>query len=155
MPTGVTNQAQAVLDGWGAAWNADDLDAMARLFAPDVHWVKIVGMHWQGREAVALAHRAYLERVFRGVDQQLDAVQSVTSPPGAAAVVAARIRMSALRTPDGAMQPAGLDWLTLVLMPDQTGLLIAHGADVPIVEEAQRFHPVVLARSGNFPAKPG
>jgi uncharacterized protein (TIGR02246 family) len=138
----LTRQATELVAAWGAAWNADDLDAMFALFAPQAHWVNIVGMHWQGREAVERAHRAYFDLMFKGVDQELEEIESVVPLPGGGAVVVARVRMGAFRQPDGVTRPPSSDRLSLVLVPTDDGLRIVHGANVAIHEEAQRFNPV-------------
>lgn len=134
--------AQDVVASFCAAWTADDLDAMAGLFAPDCHWVNIVGMHWQGRAAVEHAHRAYFDLMFRGVNAELEEVESVVALPGGGAIVVACIAMGAFKQPDGVTRPPSRDRMTLVLVPGEQRLLIAHGANIAIVEEAQRFNPV-------------
>lgn len=45
-------QVRQLIDRYAAAWNASDMDAMAQLYTDDVHWVNIVGMHWQGKAQV-------------------------------------------------------------------------------------------------------
>lgn len=52
---------RALLDAYAASWAVGDAKAMFDLATPDVHWVNIVGMHWQGRAQAQLAHKAYLE----------------------------------------------------------------------------------------------
>jgi uncharacterized protein (TIGR02246 family) len=50
---------------------------MTALYAPDVHWVNIMGMHWKGREEVDFAHRVLFEKTFRGVASTLEEIESV------------------------------------------------------------------------------
>lgn len=142
MEASLAAEVESVFTRLGAAWNADDLDAMFALFTPDAHWINIVGMHWQGRDAVDHAHRVYFDLMFRGVDQKLEEIESIVPLPGGGAVAVARIWMDAFRQPDGVVKPPSRDRMTLVLVPGENGLLIAHGANIAIVEEAQRFNPV-------------
>ena len=140
---GLLSKVEEVVTALIAAWNSDNIDAMFRLFARDAHWVNIVGMHWRGREAVEHAHRVYFDLMFKGVDQRLEEIESVIALPGGVAVAVVRIHMESFRQPDGVVRPAGRDRLTLVLVPDGQSLLIAHGSNVGIVEEAQQFDPTL------------
>ena len=54
----LSSKVKRLADAYAAAWNASDMDAMAALYTDDVHWVNIVGMHWQGKRQVDQAHRA-------------------------------------------------------------------------------------------------
>ena len=71
MPT-ISNNAvakvKAVLDGWEAAWNASDMNAMWQLATDDIHWINVVGMHWRGKAEV---QKAICKRgAFIGFDRQ-------------------------------------------------------------------------------------
>jgi len=136
-------KADKTLNAWVDAWNREDLDAMFALFMPNAHWVNIVGMHWQGRDAVEKAHRAYFEIMFRGVKQRLLATESLTPLPGGAAVVVARLAVDAFRQPNGLVKPPSEDRLTLAMVPRGEDLAIVHGANVAIVAEAQQHDPVL------------
>jgi uncharacterized protein (TIGR02246 family) len=140
---GLLSKVEEVVTAYIAAWNSDNLDAMFRLFAPDAHWVNVVGMHWRGREAVEHAHRVYFDLMFKGVDLRLEEIESVIASPGGVAVAVVRLHIESVRTPDGVVRPAGHDRLTLVLVPDGQSLLIAHGSNVGIVEEFQQFDPML------------
>jgi uncharacterized protein (TIGR02246 family) len=139
----LASKAEKTLNDWVDAWNREDLDAMFALFTPDAHWVNIVGMHWQGRDAVEKAHRAYFEIMFRGVKQRLLATESLTPLPGGGAVVVARLAVDAFRQPNGVLKPPSEDRLTLVMVPRGEELAIVHGANVAVVAEAQQHDPVL------------
>jgi uncharacterized protein (TIGR02246 family) len=139
----LASKAEKTLNDWVDAWNREDLDAMFALFTPDAHWVNIVGMHWQGRDAVEKAHRAYFEIIFRGVKQRLLATESLTPLPGGGAVVVARLAVDAFRQPNGVLKPPSEDRLTLVMVPRGEELAIVHGANVAVVAEAQQHDPVL------------
>lgn len=141
-------KVRALAERYAAAWNASDMDAMTALYAPDVHWVNIVGMHWQGKAQVDRAHRVFFDIMFNGVPLALQEIESVTPLPGGAAVAVLRWSVGTFRTPAGETVPPSRDRMSLVLISDGDGLLIAHGANVQIDEMAQRSDPVSAAKTG-------
>jgi uncharacterized protein (TIGR02246 family) len=138
-----TRKVQDLLDRWLAAWNASDMDAMFALFRADAHWVNIVGMHWKGRAEVEHAHRVYFDLMFKGVHQSLEAIESIVPVAGGAVTVVARWSLGAFKTPDGHLNPPSRDRMSLVLVPEGDRFVIVHGANIAIVEEAQRFDPAL------------
>jgi len=126
---------------YAAAWNASDMDAMAKLYATDVHWVNIVGMHWQGKAQVDHAHRVYFDIMFKGVPLSLEAIESIVVLPGGAVVAVIRWAVGAFKTPFGQEVPPSRDRMSLVLIPKGDDLVIAHGSNVQIDEKAQRSDP--------------
>ncbi len=139
----VTRKVEDLLDRWLAAWNASDMDAMFALFRADAHWVNIVGMHWKGRAEVEHAHHVYFELMFKGVHQSLEAIESIVPIAGGAVTVVARWSLGAFKTPDGHLNPPSRDRMSLVLAPEGDRFVIVHGANITIVEEAQRFDPTL------------
>lgn len=135
-------KVRRLADAYAAAWNAADMDAMAALYAPDVHWVNIVGMHWRGKVAVDRAHRVFFDIMFKGVPLTLEEVESTRALPGGAVVAVIRWSVGAFRTPTGEPMPPSRDRMSLVLVPAGDRLLIAHGANIQIDERAQRSDPV-------------
>lgn len=135
-------QVADVLDAWLKAWNASDMDAMFSLFTEDAHWVNIVGMHWRGKPEVEQAHRIFFDVMFKGVPQSLEEIESVVPTPGDGAIVVARWAMGAFKTPEGQVNPPSRDRMTMVLVRRGGRLMIAHGANVAIVEAAQAFDPI-------------
>lgn len=139
---GAMVQVRRLADRYAAAWNASDMDAMARLYASDVHWVNIVGMHWQGKDQVDRAHRVYFDIMFKGVPLTLEAIESVATLPGATVVAVIRWALGAFKTPFGEAVPPSRDRMSLVLIPQGGDLVIAHGSNVQIDEMAQRSDPI-------------
>src|SRR5216684_5112954 len=135
-------KVKAVLDGWEAAWNAADMTAMWQLATDDVHWVNVVGMHWRGKEEVQKAHQVYFDLLFKDRSCKLDEIESIEPLPGGAFVAVVRWSMGGYRRPTGVMRPPGKDRMSLVLVPRGEGLAIAHGANVPIDEEAEAHNPI-------------
>ena len=144
--TSITGNAdekvKAVLDRWEAAWNASDMTAMWQLATDDIHWVNVVGMHWRGKAEVQKAHQAYFDLMFKDRSCKLDEIESIEALPGGAFVAVVRWSMGGFRRPNGVMRPPGGDRMSLVLVPRGEGLAIAHGANVPIDEEAAAHDPI-------------
>ena len=139
---GVAAKVKAVLNGWEAAWNASDMTAMWQLATDDVHWVNVVGMHWRGKAEVQKVHQAFFDLLFKNRSCKLDAIESIEPLPGGALVVVARWSMGGYRRPNGAMRPPGKDRMSLVLVPRGESFAIAHGANVPIDEDAEVHNPI-------------
>lgn len=137
----LTSTVTDLLTEYEAAWNAGDAARMFRLATEDVHWVNIVGMHWKGRSEAELAHKVYLETMFRNVPLELEEVESITPVSADVLVVVARWSIGAFTPPDGAPVPASKDRMTLILVRTPEGLRIAHGANVQINPIAQQFDP--------------
>ena len=135
-------KVKAVLDRWEAAWNASDMTAMWQLATDDIHWVNVVGMHWRGKSEVQKAHQAYFDLMFKDRSCKLDEIESIEALPGGACVAVVRWSMGGFRRPNGMMRPPGRDRMSLVLVPRGEGLAIAHGANVPIDEEAAAYDPI-------------
>ena len=135
-------QIRQLAESYSSAWNAADMDAMSALYTPDVHWVNIVGMHWQGWAAVDKAHRNFFDRMFKGVPMKLEDIESISALPGGGAVAVLRWSVGAFKTPAGALNPPSRDRMTLVLVPAGDRLKIMHGANIQIVEGAQRSNPI-------------
>jgi uncharacterized protein (TIGR02246 family) len=133
---------KAVLDRWEAAWNAADMTAMWQLATDDVHSVNVVGMHWRGKADVQKAHQVFFDLLFKNRSCKLDEIESIEPLPGGAFVVVVRWSMGGYLRPNGVMRQPGRDRMSLVLVPRGEGLAIAHGANVPIDEEAEANNPI-------------
>lgn len=125
-----------------AAWNAADMTALAALNAPDVHWVNVVGMHWQGFDDVAKAHEIFCQSMFKDAPIRFEAVESHVPLPGGASVAVVRWAMAAFQAPDGRPFPATRSRMTLVLVPRGDDLSIVHGANINIDPMAEPHDPM-------------
>jgi len=135
-------KVRAVLHRWEAAWNASDMTAMWQLATDDIHWVNVVGMHWRGKAEVQKAHQAFFDQLFKNRTCKLEDIESIEPLPGGAFVVVVRWMMGGYRRPNGIMRPPGRDRMSLVLVPRGDDLAIAHGANVPIDEDAEAHNPI-------------
>lgn len=110
---------------------------------PNVHWVNVMGMHWCGFEDVDFAHRALFERTFNGVRQTLEEIESIEPLPCGGAVVVVRWAVDAYTSPSGQAFAASRTRMSLTLVPGGDRQLLVHGANIQIIEAAQRSDPVV------------
>ncbi|WP_372706816.1 SgcJ/EcaC family oxidoreductase [Brevundimonas sp.] len=143
---------RALLDQHAAGWAVGDVDAMFAMATDDVHWINIVGMHWQGKAEVIQAYRFFLATMLKGVPLTLEAVESVTPVGDDVLVVVSRWLVGAFSPPDGSRIPAASDRLTMVLRRTPEGLKLAHGANVQIDAAAAPFDPVRNPPPGSSPA---
>ena len=123
-------------------WNASDMDAMFAVATPDVHWVNVVGMHWQGHASVKQAHAIFFDIMFCGVPLELEAVEHVKRLPGGTCVIVVRWAMGAYATPAKEQRPASQDRMTIIAVPGPDGLLISHVANIEIDQRAAAHNPV-------------
>lgn len=136
-------RVKSVLQAWEDAWNAADMNAMWQLATDDVHWVNVVGQHWQGKAEVQKAHQVNFDRLrFKDRSCKLEAIESIAALPGGAVVAVVCWAMGGFRRPTGEMRPPGRDRMSLVLVPRGEGFAIAHGANVPIDEAAEAHNPI-------------
>lgn len=133
---------RAAIKDYEHLWNISDLDGMGRLYAPNVHWVNVKAMHWQGFEEVDRAHRVYFDLMFKGVQQKLLAVESLTQIAPTVVVAIVHWHMDAFKTPSGDMAPPHESRMTLVYVKLAEGWKIAHGANIDVDAQAARFDPI-------------
>lgn len=133
---------RAAIADYEHLWNVSDLDAMAGLYAPNVHWVNVKAMHWRGFEEVDRAHRVYFDLMFTGVQQKLLAVESLTPIAPTVVVAVVHWHMDAFKTPSGEIAPPHESRMTLVYVKLAEGWKIAHGANIDVDAGAARFDPI-------------
>jgi uncharacterized protein (TIGR02246 family) len=137
------SQVNSVLRKWEDAWNAADMTAMWELATDDVHWVNVVGHHWQGKGEVQQAHQMIFDRLrFKDRSCKLEAIESIVALPGGVVVAVVCWAMGGFRRSTGEMRPPGRDRMSLVLVPRGEGFAIAHGANVPIDAAAEVHNPI-------------
>jgi len=133
---------RALLDEHVAAWAAADAARMFASATDDVHWVNVVGMHWQGKRAVERAHDVYLTTIFKGVPMILEEVESIVPIGADTLAVVARFDVGGYTTPGGFKAPASKDRMSLVLLRTRRGLKVAHVANIQIVAAAAAQNPI-------------
>ena len=124
------------------AWNRHDMHAFVADMAPDVDWINIVGMHWQGRDMVERAHaglhRAPLFAHSRIVPGTLEL--RLLSPDVVLAVERSRVE-GAGPTPGGDSYPSSGAIGTFLFVKGPIGWQIAHGHNTSIDERATDNDP--------------
>lgn len=133
---------RAVIERKADAWNRHDMDAFVADTTPDVDWINIVGMHWEGRETVRRAHAVLHKGIFAHSRLLLpDRVELRQIAPGVIiAVTVSRIE-GAAPLPSGAPYPEGGNIMTLVFLKTGAGWRIAHVHNTPIDPNAARHDP--------------
>jgi uncharacterized protein (TIGR02246 family) len=132
--------ARAVAAAYEDAWNRHDMQALGALFADDAEWVNIVGMWWRGRAAVAGAHAAFHETMFRDTAMHTEETAVRALAPDVVAVVLT-VAMGDFTTPGGHEMRGTRDRLSLVLVRRGGRWLIGHGHNTVIDPVAARFDP--------------
>ena len=122
------------------AWNTHNMDAFSNLLTNDCQWVNVVGMWWNGKDAVKRAHVAFHKIMFHDVSlhtQQLSLRQIAPGVIGAIAVT----HMGAYKTPDGSVIPEGDYRMSATLVARREGWRIDGAQVTPINPIAAKFDP--------------
>lgn len=141
---------RATLQAMLRSWTNHNYDDIASWTTPDVDWVNIVGMHWQGREAMRLAHQTYHNGMFKQTPWTLKQVTIRFIRPD---VVIAHVlsHIGAFYPPDGVdhgsnKRPEADDMATLVLVKQKGKWLITAGENVGVDPQAAANNPVSRLR---------
>lgn len=136
-----SQEINATLHRLDEAWNHNDMPAYAAQLTEDCNWVNIVGMHWGGKPAVMKAHTAYLNTMFKGVQQYPVSTKISYIAPGVAMAVRT-FRMGDFTDPTGKVEKDMHDCMTLVLVKQSDGhWLIRAAHNTTINQMAQQFDP--------------
>jgi len=131
---------EAWVHGHCAAWNANDVDGLFAGASPDMHWVNVVGMHWQGRNAALHAHRVFFQIMFRDVPLTLEAIESIVDT-GHGRVAVARWALGDYTVPTGERVVGERNRMTLVFTGGGDTLTLHHVANIRIDEQAAAHDP--------------
>ena len=133
---------QAILDRQTAAWDAHDMTAFVVDMTPGVDWINVVGMHWQGREAVLRAHTAFHKMpMFAHTTMIPGAVEMRGVAPGVVLVVD-NTRLDGMGpTPGGGAYPTTGSIMTMVFVKQAGRWWIAHGHNTNIDAHAAAHDP--------------
>jgi len=124
-----------MVHAFAACWNRHDMNAFARLFAPDAEFVNVVGLWWKGREQIRQAHEHTHATMFRNSRLSIAEV-AVRFPQAGMALARARWMLEGHVTPDGAALPPRTGLLLNVLQRDAAGWAIIDSQNTDIVEGA-------------------
>ncbi|MBN8818203.1 MAG: SgcJ/EcaC family oxidoreductase [Sphingomonas sp.] len=130
------------LDAHCHDWNADDVPGMFRAAAPDLHWVNVVGMHWQGLDEAVAAHVAFFRHMFAGVPLERIAIESVTPISADVRVAVVHWRLGDYVVPTGETVKGEENRMSLVFSGQGDALRLRHVANVRIDPVAAAHDPV-------------
>lgn len=124
------------------AWNRHDMHAFAADMTPDVDWINIVGMHWQGRDAVERAHAALHRMPLFAESCMVPGALTLRplTPDVILAVEHSRVE-GAGPTPGGEPYPASGTIGTFLFVRTHAGWRIAHGHNTTIDAKATTTDP--------------
>ncbi len=141
LSTEETQAIQKTITGLADAWNRNDMTAYASFLTEDCDWVNIVGMHWQGKQAVMKAHTVYLSTMFLGVAQETLESSIAEIAPNVALVVLT-IKMGDFTDPTGKVEKEMHDRMTYVVVKQSDERwLIRAARNTTINPIATRFDP--------------
>lgn len=76
--SGATTRASTpagIAEGFAAAWNSSDAEALAALFVEDADFVNVVGLWWSSRKRIRAAHEYGFRKIFDGSQMHLEKVR--------------------------------------------------------------------------------
>ncbi len=119
------------------AWNRHDMHAFVADMTPDVDWINIVGMHWQGRETVERAH-AGLHRLPLFAESRMvpGATEMRALSPDVVLVIERSRVEGAGPTPGGEPYPLSGTIGTFLFVRTSGGWRLAHGHNTTVDDRA-------------------
>ncbi|MEY2884694.1 MAG: hypothetical protein RL490_2418 [Pseudomonadota bacterium] len=125
-----------------AAWNGNDVPAMFARASPDLHWVNVVGMHWQGHNDTVTAHEIFFRLMFDDVPLTLLGIESIVAITSDVRICVARWRLGEYTTPEGHVVSDETNRMTLVFSGAGDGLQLRHVANLRIDANAAPHDPM-------------
>lgn len=126
-------QVTRVAGAFAEAWNRHDMDAFARLFAPDAEFVNVVGLWWKGRDQIREAHEVTHKTLFK--DSRLTILETaVRFPAEKFAIARSHWRLEGHTSPDGQALPSRTGLLVNVLTSDGGDWSIIDSQNTDIIE---------------------
>lgn len=125
-----------------AAWNANDVPAMFARASQDLHWVNVVGMHWQGRDAVIKAHQIFFNIMFNDVPMTFLGLDSIVPLGNGTRIAVARWQLGEYTTPEGHKVANETNRMTLVFTGAGETLQLRHVANLRIDANAAPHDPM-------------
>lgn len=119
-----------VTDGWLAAWNTHDADALTALFVEDADFINVVGMWFRGHGQIRFNHAYGFTHMFGASTMRFTKTRVRELGPDHAVVVATWSLIGQV-DPDGAESGARTGVLTFVVARTEAGWrsVSAHNTD--------------------------
>ncbi len=137
----------AWLASHAAAWNANDVAGLFHGAHQGLHWINVVGMHWQGLEAARHAHEVFFRVMFNNVSLTLEGVESIVAVGSDMRICVARWALGDYSTPIGDRIIGERNRMTLVFSGTGTELQLCHVANIRIDANAAAHDPAARAVS--------
>jgi uncharacterized protein (TIGR02246 family) len=114
------------------AWNVHDMDALANLFDREADFVNVVGIWWQGREAIRQAHIQSHQTIFKDSTLSEDATTVKFITPDIA-LAHMTWTLNGHLTPDGTPGPSRHGILSFVMKREGKDWLIRSAQNTDII----------------------
>lgn len=129
------------------AMNAPDLNtykkAYSELFTDNTDWINSVGMYWQGKKNVLLAHETYFDTAFKNGGWLFTDMTIRQIGFHSAVVVVTEHTTKETHTSSGdRVQPGGESRLSFVVVKQNGKWLISHGHNTSVNQQAKPFDPI-------------
>jgi uncharacterized protein (TIGR02246 family) len=102
--TNAVEDVTAVVNAFAECWNRHDIAGFSVLFAPDAEFVNVVGIWWQGREAIRQAHAFTHSNMFKESQLTIRETQ-VRFPVAEIAIARSSWTLSGHLSPEGEPLP--------------------------------------------------
>ncbi|MGA2850083.1 MAG: SgcJ/EcaC family oxidoreductase [Terracidiphilus sp.] len=133
---------RAVLDRQIESWNHHDMKAYVADMTPDVEWINVVGMRWQGRDEVYRAHETYHQTIFKNRNLQPWKLVSIRAITPDVAIATTSGDADGYTTPDGRARPPSTSMLTYVLVHRDGRWMITEGHNTTVDPVAAPNNPI-------------
>jgi uncharacterized protein (TIGR02246 family) len=133
MSAPATAAVAQVVNAFADCWNRHDMDAFARLFAPDAEFVNVVGLWWKGREEIRKAHQPTHDTMFKNSRLTLSRI-SVRFPSGDISIARCRWILEGHVSPEGSPLPTRNGILLNVLARTDGSWSIIDSQNTDIIE---------------------
>lgn len=132
--------AVEIIQGLESAWNHHDMKQFVSYVTDDCQWVNVVGMFWDGKEAVYQAHEGFHQTIFKTVQYHSNSASLRQITPDVVIGVV-KVTMDQFTTPDGKVVPEGPTRLTYVMVKRDGKWKLCSAQNTPIDPVAAKFNP--------------
>lgn len=125
-----------VTDGWLAAWNSHDADALTALFVEDADFINVVGMWFRGHGQIRFNHAYGFAHMFGASSMRFAKTKVRELGPDAAIIVAAW-ELTGQVDPDGTPSGPRTGVLTFVVTRTEAGWRAVSAQNTDRIPDAQ------------------
>ncbi len=124
------------------SWNKHDFSDLKNYTTPDLDWVNVVGMYWNGRKEVEFAHQTFHNEMFKKTPLKNNWIKIKFITPDAA-VAHVSTRAGAYMTPSGYNVPEQDNIALMVFVKQRGQWLLTSCENVNVDDKAKASDPVL------------